>query len=233
MILEIESLNVSYGETRVIKDLSMECRDDEILAILGRNGMGKTTLLRSIAGALPSDSGRIEFRGEEITGLRTDERARNGITLIPQGREIFPDLTVSENLKMGSYAAGERDPLDRDRVFEYFPILEERLQQKGGTLSGGQQQMLAIGRGLITNPDLVLLDEPSEGIQPSIVDQISEIIPEIHRNEDIPVIMVEQNIDLIFDVADRGYIIENGRMVEDGSIEELQDDALVKEYIGI
>lgn len=233
MILEIESLNVSYGETRVIKDLSMECRDDEILAILGRNGMGKTTLLRSIAGALSSDSGRIEFRGEEITGLRTDERARNGITLIPQGREIFPDLTVSENLKMGSYAAGERDPLDRDQVFEYFPILEERLQQKGGTLSGGQQQMLAIGRGLITNPDLMLLDEPSEGIQPSIVDQISEIIPEIHRNEDIPVIIVEQNIDLIFDVADRGYIIENGRMVEDGSIEELQDDALIKEYIGI
>lgn len=233
MILEIDSLNVSYGETRVIKNLSMECQEDEILAILGRNGMGKTTLLKSIAGALPSDSGRIEFRGEEITDLRTDERARNGITLIPQGREIFPDLTVSENLKMGSYAAGERDPLDRDRVFEYFPILEERLQQKGGTLSGGQQQMLAIGRGLITNPDLMLLDEPSEGIQPSIVDQISEIIPEIHRNEDIPVIIVEQNIDLIFDVADRGYIIENGRMVEDGPVEELQDEALIKEYIGI
>jgi urea ABC transporter ATP-binding protein UrtE len=233
MILEIDSLNVSYGETRVIKDLSMECRDDEILAILGRNGMGKTTLLKSIAGALPPESGRIEFRGEEITDLRADERALKGITLIPQGREIFPDLTVSENLKMGSYAAGERGPLDRDRVFEYFPILEERLQQKGGTLSGGQQQMLAIGRGLIANPDLMLLDEPSEGIQPSIVEQISEIIPEIHRNEDIPVVIVEQNIDLIFDVADRGYIIENGRMVEDGSIEELQDEALIKEYIGI
>lgn len=233
MILEIDSLNVSYGETRVIKDLSMDCRDDEILAILGRNGMGKTTLLKSIAGALPPDSGRIEFRDEEITDLGADERALGGITLIPQGREIFPDLTVSENLKMGSYAAGEREPLDRDRIFEYFPILEERLQQKGGTLSGGQQQMLAIGRGLIANPDLMLLDEPSEGIQPSIVEQIGEIIPEIHRNEDVPVIIVEQNIDLIFDVADRGYIIENGRMVEDGPIEELQDEALINEYIGI
>jgi urea ABC transporter ATP-binding protein UrtE len=233
MILDVDSLNVSYGETKVIKDLAMECREDEILAILGRNGMGKTTLLKSIAGGLPSDSGRIAFRDEDITDLRAEERALKGITLIPQGREIFPDLTVAENLKMGSYAAGERGALDRDRIFEYFPILEERLQQKGGTLSGGQQQMLAIGRGLIANPDLMLLDEPSEGIQPSIVEQISDIIPEIHRNEDVPVIIVEQNIDLIFDVADRGYIIENGRVVEDGQIDKLQDDALIKEHIGI
>lgn len=232
-ILEIDSLNVSYGETRVIKDLSMKCQHGEILAILGRNGMGKTTLLKSIAGVLPPDSGQIDFRGEDITDLQAEKRALKGITLIPQGREIFPDLTVAENLKMGSYAAGDRDALDRDRIFEYFPILEERLQQKGGTLSGGQQQMLAIGRGLIANPDLMLLDEPSEGIQPSIINQIGDIIPDIHQKENVPVVIVEQNIDLVFDVADRGYIIENGRMVEDGLIEELQDDALIKEYIGI
>jgi len=233
MVLTIDSLNVSYGETQIIKDLSLHCDSDEILAVLGRNGMGKTTLLRSIAGALESDSGSIVFNGEDVTDQPSHERARRGITLIPQGREIFPDLTVDENLQMGTYAAGGRTPLDRDRVYEYFPILEERLEQKGGTLSGGQQQMLAIARGLVTNPELILLDEPSEGIQPSIVEQIGEILPEIHRNEDVPVVVVEQNIELVFDVADRGYIIENGRIVEEGDIEALQDDDLIKKHIGI
>nr|WP_245576046.1 ATP-binding cassette domain-containing protein [Haloplanus natans] len=146
---------------------------------------------------------------------------------------MFPDLTVDENLQMGTYAAGDRTPLDRERVYEYFPILEERLEQKGGTLSGGQQQMLAIARGLVTNPELILLDEPSEGIQPSIVEQIGEILPEIHRNEDVPVIVVEQNIELVFAVADRGYIIENGRIVEEGDVERLQNDGLIRKHIGI
>ncbi|MFB6107288.1 MAG: ABC transporter ATP-binding protein [Haloplanus sp.] len=233
MVLDIDSLSVSYGETRIIDDLSLNCRDDEILAVLGRNGMGKTTLLRSIAGVLEPDSGSIAFRGEDVTDLPSHERARRGITLIPQGREIFPDLTVEENLQMGAFAAAGRDPLDRDRVYEYFPVLEERLKQKGGTLSGGQQQMLAIARGLVTNPELILLDEPSEGIQPSIVDQIGDIIPEIHRNEDVPVVLVEQNIELVFSVADRGYIIENGRIVEEGDVEDLRDEDLIRKHIGI
>jgi urea ABC transporter ATP-binding protein UrtE len=233
MVLDIDSLSVSYGETRIIDDLSLECGADEILAVLGRNGMGKTTLLKSIAGVLEPNAGRITFRDEDVTDLSSHERARRGITLIPQGREIFPDLTVEENLQMGTYAAEGRTPLDRQRVYEYFPILEERLDQNGGTLSGGQQQMLAIARGLITNPELILLDEPSEGIQPSIVDQIAEIIPEIHRNEDVPVVIVEQNIDLVLATADRGYIIENGRIVEEGDVETLQDEGLVEKHIGI
>lgn len=233
MVLDIDSLSVSYGETRIIDDLSLECGADEILAVLGRNGMGKTTLLKSIAGVLEPNAGRITFRDEDVTDLSSHERARRGITLIPQGREIFPDLTVEENLQMGTYAAEGRTPLDRQRVYEYFPILEERLDQNGGTLSGGQQQMLAIARGLITNPELILLDEPSEGIQPSIVDQIAEIIPEIHRNEEVPVVIVEQNIDLVLATADRGYIIENGRIVEEGDVETLQDEGLVEKHIGI
>jgi urea ABC transporter ATP-binding protein UrtE len=233
MVLDIDSLSVSYGETRIIDDLSLACASDEILAILGRNGMGKTTLLKSIAGVLEPDAGTITFRGEDVTDLSSHERARRGITLIPQGREIFPDLTVDENLQMGTYAADGRSPLDRDRVYDYFPILEERLDQQGGTLSGGQQQMLAIARGLITNPELILLDEPSEGIQPSIVDQIAEIIPEIHRNEDVPVVIVEQNIELVFAAADRGYIIENGRIVEEGDVDDLRDGNLVEKHVGI
>jgi len=233
MVLDIDALNVSYGETRIINELSLHCEEDEILAVLGRNGMGKTTLLKSIAGALEPDSGTITFRDEDVTDLASHERARRGITLIPQGREIFPDLTIDENLQMGTYAVGDRQPVDREQIYEYFPILEERLEQKGGTLSGGQQQMLAIARGLITNPELILLDEPSEGIQPSIVEQIGDIIPEIHRNEGIPVILVEQNIELVFSVADRGYVIENGHIVESGSIEELQDEDLIKKHIGI
>jgi urea ABC transporter ATP-binding protein UrtE len=233
MVLELDTVTVSYGETRVVKDLSLECDDDEILAVLGRNGMGKTTLLKSIAGALPVDSGRITFRDEDVTDLPAHERAVRGITLIPQGREIFPDLTVEENLKMGSYASQGRGSIDEETVYEYFPILEERLNQNGGTLSGGQQQMLAIARGLMTNPELVLLDEPSEGIQPSIVAEIGNLLPRIHENEGIPIIIVEQNVELVFDVADRGYVIENGRIVERGDVEELRDDELIRRRIGI
>lgn len=233
MVLQIDSLDVSYSETRIIKDLSLECTDDEILAILGRNGMGKTTLLKSIAGVLPADSGTISFNGEDITALPSHERARRGITLIPQGREIFPDLTVMENLKMGTYATRGRESIPLERIYEYFPILEERRDQKGGTFSGGQQQMLAIARGLITNPELILLDEPSEGIQPSIVDEIGEIIGEIHDQENIPIVLVEQNIELVLETADRAYIIENGRVVEEGDIGMLQDEELIKKRIGV
>jgi len=232
-VLNVNSIDVSYGETRVISDLSMEVHDSEILAVLGRNGMGKTTLLKCLAGALRADTGTIEFSGENITALPAHERAFRGISLIPQGREIFPDLTIGENLRMGSFATVDRDPLDRKVIYEYFPVLEERVGQKGGTLSGGQQQMLAIARGLITNPKLMLLDEPSEGIQPSIVNQIATIISEIHELEGIPIVLVEQNAELVFSVADRGYILENGRIVEDRRIDELQDDELIKDRLGI
>lgn len=232
-ILSVDSIDVSYGETRVINDLSLECAEDDILAVLGRNGMGKTTLLKCLAGVLSANAGTIRFDDTQITDYSAHERAALGITLVPQGRDIFPDLTVAENLRMGTFAAVDREPPDREVVFEYFPVLEERLNQKGGTLSGGQQQMLAIGRGLMTNPRLMLLDEPSEGIQPSIVNQIGDIIAEIHEQEGIPIVLVEQNADLVFSVADRGYIIENGQVVEERSIAALQDDQLLKDRIGI
>ncbi len=232
-ILCVDNIDVSYGDTRVIDGISIDCASDEILAVLGRNGMGKTTLLKSLAGVLSVDSGVIMFDNTEITTLAAHERAARGVTLIPQGRDIFPDLTVAENLRMGAFAATDRDPLDKNIIYDYFPILQERADQRGGTLSGGQQQMLAIARGLMTNPKLILLDEPSEGIQPSIVDKIGTIITDIHRKEEIPIVLVEQNADLVFSVAHRGYIIENGRVVEERSIDKLQDDDLLKDRIGI
>jgi ABC-type branched-subunit amino acid transport system ATPase component len=173
------------------------------------------------------------FDDENITGLAPYERARRGITLVPQGKDIFPDLTVRENLRMGQFANPGDSRITYDDVYEYFPILEERSAQKGGTLSGGQQQMLAVARGLMTDPRLVLLDEPSEGVQPSIVKEMGEILPRIHRDHGIPIIIVEQNIDLAFTVADRGYIMEHGQISEEGPIEELQDEDLIRKKIGV
>jgi len=233
MLLEIEDLDVSYGETNVIKGLSMHCSEDEILTILGRNGMGKTTLMNCIMGLLPVGGGTITFDGEEIMSLKPYERARKGITLVPQGKDIFPDLTVDENLRMGHFCSRGDSKITKADVFEYFPILEDRASQKGGTLSGGQQQMLAIARGLMTDPKLLLLDEPSEGVQPSIVKDLQTILSQIHRDNDVPIIIVEQNIELAFGVAERGYIIENGQVSHEDSVEQLQNKELIREKIGI
>ena len=232
-MLELNSLTVGYGETIILRDLSLEIGSDEFVAVLGRNGMGKTTLLNCISGSLEAQSGEIMFNGEDITKYSAHVRARKGITLIPQGRDIFPNLTVKENLDMGAYAAADDAEIKLHDVFEYFPILEERLSQKGGTLSGGQQQMLAIARGLLTNPNLILLDEPSEGIQPSIIKEIGKILPQIHADYEIPIILVEQNVDLVLSTVDRAYIIENGRIVEEASIEDLESAGLIEEYIGV
>lgn len=233
MLLDINDLNVSYGDTRVIKDVSMHCSEGEILTLLGRNGMGKTTLMNCIMGLLPATGGTITFDNENITSLKPYERANKGITLVPQGKDIFPDLTVNENLQMGRFSSTDATGITKEDVFKYFPILEDRSSQKGGTLSGGQQQMLAIARGLMTDPRLLLLDEPSEGVQPSIVKDLMTILPQIHQDNDIPIIIVEQNIDLAFSVADRGYIIENGQMSIEGDVDELQDEEIVQEKIGV
>jgi urea ABC transporter ATP-binding protein UrtE len=233
MLLDVADLDVSYGETRVIKDLSMHCAEGEILTLLGRNGMGKTTLMNCIMGLLPAAKGTVSFNGEDVTSLKPYQRAHRGITLVPQGKEIFPDLTVKENLQMGYYSSTGSNGIAEEDVYEYFPILEDRSAQKGGTLSGGQQQMLAIARGLMTDPRVLLLDEPSEGVQPSIVKDLEDILPQIHQANGIPIIIVEQNIDLAFSVADRGYIIENGQISNEGPIEDLQDVDLIREKIGV
>lgn len=232
-MLRTENLCVSYGETRVINDVSISVGENEIVAILGRNGMGKTTLLNCLAGTLSAESGTILLHDQDITTLPAHERAKRGLTLIPQGKDIFPNLTVKENLKMGFFAAEDNEIISYQDVFDYFPILEDRLEQKGGTLSGGQQQMLAIARGLLTSPDLVLLDEPSEGIQPSIIHEIGNIIPQIQADHDISIVIVEQNIELVTATATRGYILENGRIVEEGQVEQLEQEGLLEEHIGI
>ena len=232
-MLNVDSLTVGYGETIIIRDLSLYIDDDEFVAVLGRNGMGKTTLLDCIAGTLEAQSGTIKLAGEDITKLQAHERALRGITLIPQGREIFPGLTVQENLNMGAYISGDDGRITFDDVFEYFPILEERLDQKGETLSGGQQQMLAIARGLVTDPKLVLLDEPSEGIQPSIVKDLGNILPQIHNELGIPIMLVEQNVELVRKTVERAYILENGRIVEHDSIDALDAEGLLEQYIGV
>lgn len=233
MLLEVTDLEASYGETRVINGLSMHCSEDEVLTLLGRNGMGKTTLMRCITGLLPASGGTISFNDEDITSLKPHERARRGVTLVTQGKDIFPELTVSENLQMGKFCADAEGEITNKDVFEYFPILEERVSQKGGTLSGGQQQMLAIARGLMTSPELLLLDEPSEGVQPSIIRELETTLPRIHQEKNISIIIVEQNIELALGTAERGYIIENGRISFEGAIEELQDSNLIQEKIGI
>lgn len=233
MLLEIDDLSTSYGDTPIIRDLSMECAQDEILTILGRNGMGKTTLMRSIMGILPADKGTITFNEEEISSLEPYQRARKGITLVPQGKDIFPDLTIDENLQMGSFSNSGTNRISKEDIFKYFPVLEDRSTQKGKTLSGGQQQMLAIARGLMTDPRLLLLDEPSEGVQPSILKELQSILVEIHQDNNISIIIVEQNIELAFSVANRGYFIENGQMSVEGSIDELQDDKIIQDKIGI
>lgn len=233
MLLETEDLCVAYGDTRVITDVTIGCNRDEVLAILGRNGMGKTTLLKCIAGVLPAENGRIRFDGDDITDLDAHERANNGITLVPQDKGIFPKLTVSENLRTGRFAeATDGSRLVDEDVFEFFPFLRERLDQKAGTLSGGQQQMLAIARGLLTDPQLMLLDEPSEGIQPNIVDEIRDIIRTIHADMHVSVILVEQNLDLVLATSDRGYILENGRIVDESPVDALEDET-IQQYLGV
>lgn len=219
-ILRVEKLNVYYGESHIIRNVDLRLGQGEILVLLGRNGMGKTTLLKSIIGLLPGKSGQIIFQGEKINGERPYLISRKGIAYVPQGREIFPELTVEENLKVGSMNNKGVIP---EVIFEYFPILKERLKQKGGTLSGGQQQMLALGRALAGNPALLLLDEPTEGIQPSIVEDIAQIIQSINKDMNLSILLVEQNIDFAFQLAHRCCIMDKGTIVSEGTVDDMQD----------
>lgn len=228
-VLEIEDLNVYYGESHVIQGVDLEINKGEILVMLGRNGMGKTTLLKSIIGILPSKSGCIRFNNQKIEHKKAHLNARQGIAYVPQGREIFSNLTVEENLKVGAMHSGGVIP---NSIYEYFPILKERLKQKGGTLSGGQQQMLALGRALASKPDLILMDEPTEGIQPSIVAEIACMIKSINRDMQLSLLLVEQNVDFASELADRCCIMEKGKIVIDGTMEELSDD-VVRKYCSV
>jgi branched-chain amino acid transport system ATP-binding protein len=212
-ILEVTELRSSYGATPILRGVSFAADKGEIIAIIGRNGVGKTTTMRCLIGLLRAAGGSIRYQGEEITHLPADARARRGIGYIPQGREVFPRMTVEENLTVGALIGGERARPRLDIVYEYFPILRERRRQLAGTMSGGQQQQLAIGRALVGQPGLILLDEPSEGIQPSIVQMICRVLRDSRDTMRTTIVFVEQNLDTILALAERCYIMEKGQVV--------------------
>jgi branched-chain amino acid transport system ATP-binding protein len=212
-MLQVDNLEAGYAGTIVLWDVTFDVMPGEVVAMVGRNGMGKSTLMRTLMGFLKARRGTIHYRGEDITGVRTDRRARGGIGYVPQGRLIFPDLTVEENLRMGDRVGVSKPDrtLQFERVYAMFPILAERRSQRGGTLSGGQQQMLAIGRALVGDPDILLLDEPSEGIQPSVVGEIEQHVLALRRALNLTIFVVEQDCQFIKTVADRCYVLERGR----------------------
>ena len=211
-MLQITDLHTYYGESHVLQGVTLTAAKSTITAVLGRNGVGKSTLMKTVIGILPARRGRIVHKGNDVTRLPADRRARLGIGYVPQGREIFPHLSVLDNLRLGrliNVAAGALAP---EEVYGYFPFLKERARQRGSTLSGGQQEMLAIARALVGRPDLLLLDEPSDGVQPSIVQEIGDFLVKLVAERPIGVLIVEQNIDLIQTVAQRAYVMDKGRL---------------------
>lgn len=225
-LLTVDRINTYFEKSHILHDVSLEVKDDEIVTLLGRNGAGKTTTLRSIIGHLRPREGTVSFRGEDITGLEPHAISKRGISLIPERRRLFDNRTVMENLRLGYLGHGKSDELV-ESVFEYFPRLEERVGQKAGTLSGGEQQMLAIGRSLVSDPDLILVDEPTEGLMPSLVETVRSVLTQI--NEDgVSILLVEQNAELALEISDRGYVIENGIIQLEGDAQSLKDDGDIK-----
>ncbi|WP_295614946.1 urea ABC transporter ATP-binding subunit UrtE [Chamaesiphon sp. GL140_3_metabinner_50] len=232
MLLEVNDVTVSYGQTPVLFGANLAVNQGEIACILGRNGVGKTTLLRSIIGLNKVLSGNIIFDIQNITRLPIFKRARAGIAYIPQGREIIPYLSVLDNLKLGLSAGKKKSSKIPHEIFEFFPMLKQHLNRQGGLLSGGQQQQLAIARGLMSDPKIMLLDEPTEGIQPSIVQEIEETLKRINREKGITLIVVEHKVDFVRQIAHKFFIMEKGVVVVDGETAELTDD-LFHKYLAV
>jgi urea transport system ATP-binding protein len=249
-MLAVSNLTASYGGSRILRGVQLEVKPGEVVCLMGRNGVGKTTTLKSIIGHVRADGGSITVAGKSLLGLSPDQRARHGLGYVPQGRDIFPTLTVAENLRIGAVAQGKSLTGRLDHVLSLFPVLKEMLARKGGVLSGGQQQQLAIGRALLTDPQFLLLDEPTEGIQPNIIDQIGDTlktlrvyglnpppkepndyqaeignaIKTLRQEGRIGILLVEQYLDFCVDVGDRFYILERGSVVANGPIAQLDDD---------
>lgn len=232
-MLRIEIESAGYGGPAVLSDIRIELAAGQVLALLGRNGAGKSTLLKSVMGLLPRVRGANVMDGRDLRGLPTHQIARLGIAYVPQGRGIFPRLTVRENLETGTRAAGRPGSDIPDSVFSYFPILKSRLGQNGGTMSGGEQQMLAIARALCGRPRVLLLDEPSDGIQPSIVQMLGELIPALSRDAALAVLLVEQNLDLALSSASTCWVMDRGTIAHRGSAADLSDPALVNRLLAI
>ena len=234
-MLELENVESGYKEAKVLWGVSIKVNPDEVVAVVGSNGAGKTTLLRTISGILRPVSGTITFLGEKINRLHPNKIAEIGIIHIPEGRHLFPYMTVLENLEMGAYRIKQRTRIKEnlERVFQLFPVLKDRKKQLAGTLSGGEQQMLCIARGLMAEPKLLLLDEPSSGLAPKVVLQLFDVIKTISK-EGISILLVEQNVYQSLQIADRGYVLETGKVVLEGTAKELIQNKLVKEsYLGL
>ncbi len=234
-LLELEEVHVRYGGIQAVKGISLTVGGGEIVALIGGNGAGKTTTLRAISMIYPPSEGSIRFDGDEITGLPSHEIVGRGIVQVPEGRRIFPKMSVVENLEMGAYQrnAGRKEiNVDIDHVFELFPVLKERRRQAGGTLSGGEQQMLAIGRALMSKPKVLMLDEPSMGLAPQVVERVFDVIRNIN-SEGTPVLLIEQNAQMALQTAHRGYVIETGEIVlQDEAKSLLGNDRVRKAYLG-
>jgi len=257
-MLALTHIHVSYDGSRILRDVSLNVMPGEVRCLMGRNGVGKTTTLKSIVGLVRADSGSVVLGEQDLTGLKPEQRARHGLGYVPQGRDIFPNLTVWENLRIGAIAQGRKLNGEVERVFALFPVLKEMTRRKGGVLSGGQQQQLAIARALLTDPKVLLLDEPTEGIQPNIIDQIGETIKKLRaeglggtepdaaqRIEEIGdaikvlkregrmgILLVEQYLDFCLDVGDRFTIMDRGAVVAEGPIGQLNDD-IVKQHLTV
>jgi branched-chain amino acid transport system ATP-binding protein len=232
-LLEVKGLEVRYGGIRAVKGIDLAVEEGELVCLIGANGAGKSSTLRAIAGLLPAGAGAVRYAGRDLAGTRAFERARAGLVLVPEGRGVFPQLTVDENLDMGAYARADREvEADRERVFGLFPRLRERRGQTGGTLSGGEQQMLAIGRALMSRPKLLLLDEPSMGLAPIVVQLIFEVIQEINAGG-VTCLLVEQNARAALALARRAYVMESGAITLSGPAAALANDPKVVEaYLG-
>jgi branched-chain amino acid transport system ATP-binding protein len=233
-LLELEDVKVQYGAIEAVKGVSLRVDEGELVTLIGGNGAGKTTTLKAISGVKKPSSGSIRFNARPIERMRPDEIVEAGLSQAPEGRRVFPRMSVRENLEMGAYGRRDRDGISKDfeRVYELFPVLMERKDQAGGTLSGGEQQMLAIGRALMSRPRLLMLDEPSMGLAPLLVERIFDLLAEIHRGG-TTILLVEQNAHMALNLADRGYVLESGKItLEDQAEALLGNDAVRKAYLG-
>ncbi len=229
-MLDIRNLEVAYGESVVLRDVTLQVQPGEVVCLMGRNGVGKTTLVKSIMGILKTRSGSLMYKDADVTRTSADKRAKAGIGYVPQGREIFAQLSVQENLLLGLEAAREQRERVPQEVLNRFPVLETMMNRRGGDLSGGQQQQLAFARALSSSPDLLILDEPTEGIQPSIVDSIREVILSLKESGNMAILLVEQSLDFVRQVADSFYVIQKGTVVAHGGREDITDE-LIRNYL--
>jgi urea transport system ATP-binding protein len=233
MLLDIDGVHTFYGHSHVLHGASLQVPEGDFACLLGRNGMGKTTLMRTIMGLNSPREGSITFRDRAIDRLKPDEIYTLGIGYVPQGRHIFPHLTVHQNLRMGLKSKRVKQSPLLDKLLDYFPVLRDRLKQKAGTLSGGEQQMLAIARALAGEVTLMLLDEPTEGVQPSIVDEFLEMLLRINKEEGLTVLLVEQNLELALSVARSYSVMEGGRIVESGAVAAIDQEAVIQKYLSV